>query len=49
MLVSRQHPALAAVALRCSLFDVYADIAFPGGLHQSWFTETWTHFNQSLD
>lgn len=49
MLVSRQHPALAAVALRCSLFDVYADIAFPGGVHQSWFTETWTHFNQSLD
>ena len=43
------HPAVRAVAPRFSLYDTYADIAFPGGLHQAWFTETWELANAALD
>lgn len=49
LLLANQHPAVRAIAPRCSLFDVYADIAFPGGVHQTWFTQSWTRLNQSLD
>jgi putative CocE/NonD family hydrolase len=44
-----QHPAVRAIAPRYSLYDVYADIAFPGGLRQAWFTETWERANSALD
>jgi putative CocE/NonD family hydrolase len=43
------HPAVRAIAPRFSLFDVYADVAFPGGIHLSWFTEQWSRFNRELD
>lgn len=43
------HPALRACAPRCSLYDVYTDIAFPGGLRLEWFTSAWTRANQALD
>jgi putative CocE/NonD family hydrolase len=43
------HPALKALAPRFALFDVYADVAFPGGIHLSWFTENWGRFNALLD
>jgi hypothetical protein len=49
MLLAERHPALRAIAPRFSLFDVYADVAFPGGLHSAWFTETWARFNWLLD
>ena len=48
LLVNR-HPAVLAVAPRFSLFDVYADVAFPGGMHLSWFTEAWGRANAALD
>jgi putative CocE/NonD family hydrolase len=48
LLVNR-HPAVRAIIPRFSLFDVYTDVAFPGGLHASWFTETWSRFNAFLD
>lgn len=32
-----------------SLFDVYTDIAFPGGIHAAWFTDTWGRYNEALD
>src|SRR5262249_7817527 len=32
-----------------SLHDVYADVAFPGGIHLAWFTEAWSRYNAALD
>jgi putative CocE/NonD family hydrolase len=48
-LATNAHPAVRAIAPRFSLFDAYADIAFPGGLRQSWFTKTWERANAALD
>ncbi|MDP3277007.1 MAG: CocE/NonD family hydrolase [Deltaproteobacteria bacterium] len=43
------HPAVQAVAPLFSLFDVYADVAFPGGVHLAGFTDAWSRFNRTLD
>lgn len=43
------HPALRAVAPRFSLFDVFEDIAMPGGIHLNGFTRNWGRFNDALD
>jgi predicted acyl esterase len=32
-----------------SLFDVYTDIAFPGGVQLAWFTGNWARLNRALD
>jgi putative CocE/NonD family hydrolase len=48
-LLANGHPALRAIAPRFSLFDVYTDVAFPGGIHLTWFTEQWSRFNRELD
>lgn len=48
LLVNR-HPAVKVIAPCFSLFDVYTDIAFPGGIHAAWFTETWGRYNDALD
>jgi hypothetical protein len=48
-LAQTRHPAVRAVAPRFSLFDTYADIAFPGGVHLAWFTEKWAAANAALD
>lgn len=48
LLVTR-HPAVCAVAPRFSPFDTYTDVAFPGGIHATWFTQTWGRYNESLD
>ena len=49
MPVAATEATLRAIAPRCSLFDVYTDVAFPGGLRQGWFTSAWTRANQALD
>lgn len=49
MLLVNRHPAVKAAAPRFSLFDTYADVAFPGGIHLAWFTALWSTFNQALD
>jgi putative CocE/NonD family hydrolase len=49
LLLVNKHPAVKAVAPLFSLFDVYTDIAFPGGVHLSWFTENWGRLNKILD
>jgi putative CocE/NonD family hydrolase len=49
MLLINQHPAVRAIAPRFALFDVYTDIAMPGGVHLTWFTETWGRANRALD
>lgn len=45
----QQHPAVKAVVNMYSLFDVYPDNAFPGGIHNIGFTEVWGEANEALD
>jgi len=49
MLLVNQHEAVRAIAPRFSLFDAYEDVAFPGGVQLSWFTNGWSTFNRLLD
>ena len=49
LLLVNQHPAVKAVAPLFSGFDLYSEIAFPGGIHLTWFTKTWTYINSQLD
>lgn len=48
LLVNR-HPAVKAVAPRFASFDLYADLVFPGGVHQNWLTDTMTRLVGALD
>lgn len=48
-LAANKHPAVKAAAPLFSLFDVYTDIAYPGGVHLTWFTEGWGKLNRQLD
>lgn len=48
-LATQGHPAFKALALLFSVFDVYEDIALPGGVPFSWFTENWGYSNRQLD
>lgn len=43
------HPAVKAVIPRFADHDVYADIAFPGGIPLEWFIENWAYYNNKLD
>ncbi len=43
------HPAVKAVIPRFNEFDVYTDIAFPGGIFNEQFVKEWAHNNQILD
>jgi len=49
MLLVNRHPAVKAIVPRFSLYDVYADIAFPGGVQLAWFTKNWARLNRTLD
>ncbi|MBN1341678.1 MAG: CocE/NonD family hydrolase [Phycisphaerae bacterium] len=48
-LAVNKHPAVKAAAPLFSLFDVYTDIAYPGGIHLTWFTKGWGKLNRQLD
>jgi uncharacterized protein len=48
-LATNRHPNLKAVAIMFALFDVYEDNAFPGGVHNAWFTESWGKANDAMD
>jgi hypothetical protein len=43
------HPALKAACIRFALYDVFADIAYPGGVRNERFLKNWSAFNRSLD
>ena len=45
----QRHPAVKAVVNMYSLFDVYPDNAFVGGIHNIGFTEVWGEANEALD
>lgn len=49
LLLANKHPAVKAAAPLFSGFDLYPEIAFPGGIHLTWFTQTWSHINRQLD
>lgn len=48
-LLTTKHPNVKAVVNLFSLFDVYEDNAFPGGVHNRWFTSVWGYANSMLD
>jgi putative CocE/NonD family hydrolase len=48
-LLALRHPAVRAIIPMFSLFDAYADVGFPGGIHLSWFTDVWARLNMLLD
>ncbi len=49
MVAASINPAVKAIVPEFSLFDAYADIGFPGGIHLSEFTKKWSQGNESLD
>jgi uncharacterized protein len=48
-LATNGHPAVKAIAPMYALYDVYTDIAFPGGIHLEWFTKIWERGNRAMD
>jgi uncharacterized protein len=49
MLLVNQHPNVKACIPRSSIFDLYNDIAFPGGVRHGKFIEVWRDTTFSLD
>jgi putative CocE/NonD family hydrolase len=49
MLLVNQHPSVRACIPRSSIFDLYNDIAFPGGVRHGKFIEVWRDTTLSLD
>ncbi len=49
LLLANQHPVVKAAAPLFSGFDLYPEIAFPGGIQLTWFTKTWSYINHQLD
>jgi uncharacterized protein len=49
MLLTTRHPAVRAAIPQFALFDAYTDVAAPGGIRLSWFTEAWGALNAALD
>jgi len=48
-LLVNQHPNVVAIIDLYSLFDVYRDISFPGGIFHRHFVNKWGSFNSKLD
>jgi putative CocE/NonD family hydrolase len=48
-LATTGHPAIKAIAPMFSLYDVYDDIALPGGVKLQYFTTNWGAANKALD
>lgn len=49
MLLVNQHPNVKACIPRSSIFDLYNDIAFPGGVRHGKFIQVWRDTTLSLD
>src|SRR5262245_54461650 len=49
MLLAEPHPAVRPVAPLFALYDVYTDVAVPGGIHSTGFTEAWSDYNRPPD
>jgi putative CocE/NonD family hydrolase len=49
LLLVNQHPNVKAVINRSGVFDVYADVSFPGGVKLDKFMEVWRNSTYALD
>jgi putative CocE/NonD family hydrolase len=49
LLTLSHHPAVCGVIPRFNEFDVYTDVAFPGGIYLQAFAEKWAESNWELD
>jgi uncharacterized protein len=49
MLLRARHPAVKAALIRFAPYDVFADIASPGGVRRRRFLETWSQLIAALD
>lgn len=49
LLLVNQHPAVKACIPRSNIFDLYNDIAYPGGIPHEAFIEVWKNLTQNLD
>ena len=46
---AKAHPAVKAVVARSAIYDLYEDVAFPGGIHQEKFVNDWAEATVQLD
>lgn len=49
LLAASGHPAVKAVSARSFEYDVYTDVAFPGGVFNEFFIRTWSEGGEELD
>ena len=49
LLLVNQHPAVKACIPRSNIFDLYNDIAYPGGIPHKAFIEVWRDLTLNLD
>lgn len=49
LIAANRHPAHKAAIPRSAIFDLYEDIAFPGGLRQGPFVDIWGQTTAALD
>jgi len=49
MLGACGHPAVTSALVRFNEFDVYTDIAFPGGVPNEFMLKQWAEYNRALD
>lgn len=49
LMLITQHPAIKASIPRSNIYDLYADMAFPGGVRQGPFVKAWGITTRSLD
>jgi putative CocE/NonD family hydrolase len=49
MLLMLKHPAIKAAIPRSSIFDLYSDLSFPGGIRQGPFVRVWGQTTAALD
>ena len=46
---ANNHPAVKAIIPRFSQFDVFTDLAFPGGVFHEWLVKYWSYNNRASD
>mgnify|MGYP001026406782 CR=1 FL=1 len=49
MVLADKHPAVKAIAPTFTGFDVYSDLAFPGGVYFEWGSRAWAEAQRKLD
>lgn len=49
LILMTQHPAIKAAIPRSNIYDLYGDIAFPGGIRQGPFVRVWGKTTRGLD